>query len=345
MTRIPSISLLEVLILAGCAGLVLLIGAVIVAVIVIRRKQSSAQLNDSSTNGNNKSERTAANKQELRSQGLRKWIAILVLLALFVLPLLVVVGGVLWVAPFRSTRTGVHEFVGPTLQVVEVQATPAATLLPNATAPGAASTDTPQLTLAPTDNTRSNFGLNPFSKPALLVLLPGIAGLVLLLGAAAVAPISKRWRRSDPQLNDTGMNGDNGGNRSRMAKLRYGLLGFAFWLALSVFFILDLSGSVSLYFRFVAIYVALWVLVGALLLYDRPRREKLLILGLFVIVLFSVRFIDWNSRKPFLKDFYSIKEGMTVTQVKRIMGNYRIGGGTLLLLMVKKLSSTNRERL
>jgi hypothetical protein len=101
-------------------------------------------------------------------------------------------------------------------------------------------------------------------------------------------------------------------------------------LALSIFLILDLGLAVSLYLRFVAIYTAFWVLVGALLLYGHPMREKLLILGLLVMVAFSVRFIDWNSRKPFLKDFYRIREGMTPAQVEQIMGGYMIGGGAPL---------------
>jgi hypothetical protein len=38
---------------------------------------------------------------------------------------------------------------------------------------------------------------------------------------------------------------------------------------------LDLAGSVSLYLGFTAIYAFCWALVGLLLLYPRPVREKL----------------------------------------------------------------------
>jgi len=172
----------------------------------------------------------------------------------------------------------------------------------------------------------SALSLNPFNR-AIFIILPGIAGLVLLIGAAVVALVMKRWRGSDTQSKDTSANGDHGGIWARTTKVRYVLLAFAFWLALSIFLILDLGFSVSLYFRFVAIYTAFWVLVGALLLYGRPVRENLLILGLFVMVVFSVRLMDWNSRKPFLRDFYSIKEGMTAAQVEQIMGGYMKGGG------------------
>jgi hypothetical protein len=62
-----------------------------------------------------------------------------------------------------------------------------------------------------------------------------------------------------------------------------------------------------------------------LLLLGRPWKEKLLILGLFVAVLVSVRFVDWNSRKPFLKDLGQIEEGMTLSQVDQIMAGYERG--------------------
>ena len=56
-------------------------------------------------------------------------------------------------------------------------------------------------------------------------------------------------------------------------------------------------------------------------------KPKALLLLPFLLVVFSVRFVDWNSRKPFLRDLYSIKEGMTPAQVERIMGAYIEGGG------------------
>ncbi len=113
---------------------------------------------------------------------------------------------------------------------------------------------------------------------------------------------------------------------ARTAKLRYALLALAIWFALSILLVLDVGFAVSVYLQFLAIYTAFWVLMGALLLVGSPRREKLLILGLLVLVLFSIRFVDWNSRKPFLKDFYRVREGMTVEQVEQIMGSYM--GGT-----------------
>jgi hypothetical protein len=324
VSPIPSIGLAEVLILAGIAGLVTLTVAIVVVVIARSRKKSDTLRHAGA--GLHELEVTAK-----ESRSLWKWIAIVVLLALFVLPLFAVVCGILWVVPIRSTQ----RMITPMAQVVAMDV-PTATPPPALTAPDATPTDAPQPPPTAADTPHSTsvpsgsaLSLNPFNR-AIFIILPGIAGLVVLTGAAVVAVIVKRWRRSDTQSKDTSMNGDNGDKWAKMAKLRYGLLAFAFWLALSVFLILDLGLSVSLYFRFVAIYTAFWVLVGALLLYGRPMRETLLILGLFVMVAFSVRFMDWNSLKPFLKDFYRIKEGMTPAQVEQIMGDYMKGGGAPL---------------
>jgi hypothetical protein len=45
--------------------------------------------------------------------------------------------------------------------------------------------------------------------------------------------------------------------------------------------------------------------------------------------LIAVRFVDWNSRKSFLRDFYSLQEGMTREQVDQTMSSYMkgVGGG------------------
>jgi len=322
MFPIPNIGLGELIILAGIAGLAMLIVAIVVVVIVRSRKRSDPHR----PAGAGLHELEVTGKE---TRGLGKWIVILVLLGLFVLPLFAVVCGILWVVPVRSTQS----MVTPMAQVLAVDA-PTATPLP--ALPDATPTEAPQPTLTAADTPHSTsmpsgsaLSLNPFSR-AIFIILPGIAGLVLLIGAAVVAVIVKRWKGSDTQSKDTSTNGDNVGIWARTTKLRYALLAFAFWLALSIFLILDLGLSVSLYFRFVAIYTAFWVLVGALLLYGRPMREILLILTLFVMVAFSVRFIDWNSRKPFLKDFYRIREGMTPAQVEQIMGDYMKGGGAPL---------------
>jgi hypothetical protein len=107
-----------------------------------------------------------------------------------------------------------------------------------------------------------------------------------------------------------------------MTRFRIGFLAIALWVALSLFVFLDIQYAVSVYLEFVAMYAVFWVLVGALLLVGRPVRDKVLVLGLFVLALVAVRFVDWNSRKPFLAEFRSIEVGMTQDQVDDIMGTY-----------------------
>jgi len=238
-----------------------------------------------------------------------KWVAIFGLI-LVGLPLLVVVLGVLLITPVRVKRSNL-----PSSQAVLVPIEP--TAAPTSTLP--ADISPPNHTSV--RNTRpASLSIVPDSTLEALAIPPIIAGVMLLIAAAIVAVVL-RWLGNNTQSKDSDSNGD------RWARLRYVFLALAFWIALSIFLILDLGFglAVSIYSRFVAAYAAFWVLIGALLLYRRPIREKALILALFLVIVFSVRFIDWNSRKLFLKDFYRIKEGMTESQVDQIMREYMKG--------------------
>ena len=112
--------------------------------------------------------------------------------------------------------------------------------------------------------------------------------------------------------------------------MRYALVAFPLGFALCLYLILDREMSVSVYLGFAAIYVAFWGLVSLLLLWGAPARHKFLVLTLLAVTLLSVRFVDWDSRKPFLKDLFRVKEGMTVSEVEQIMGGYMTGGGVPL---------------
>ena len=172
------------------------------------------------------------------------------------------------------------------------------------------------------------------SGPTVLLIPPGIAGLMLFIGLAIIAVIPKRWQGIGDQLKVSDSTVDNGGLWADTAKLRYVLLALILWIALSAFLIVDFAISASVHLRFTAAYAAFWVLVGALLLHGSPRRRKVLILGLFAMAILSVPFINWNSRKPFLRDFYRIEEGVTPAQVDEIMDGYMKGhyGGPPLSL-------------
>ncbi|MBN1581013.1 MAG: hypothetical protein JXA89_09950 [Anaerolineae bacterium] len=294
MSRIPSLGLIEILIIAGLIGLVLIAAGIVVAIVVRKKNQAG----------------------DPASAGSRlpwKWIIPIALVALLALPILALVLGVLAVTPVRR-ETGYAE---PAQDMVAISdnVTPPTTTGPAPT-PDMIVTNPPQFAPSSTEKTRSAF-LSADNGLAWFVILLSIAGLVLLIGSVAVALVLTNWEKGDPRSREA-----NGG---KWAKLRYVLLVLLFWFALGVFLILDFTFAVSIYGRFVIVYAAFWALIGALLLWNRPGREKGLILALFVLVLFSVRFVDWHSRKPFLKDLYSIKEGMTPAQVDRIMDGYMRG--------------------
>jgi hypothetical protein len=321
MERFPSIGLAELAILAIVAGLVLLVGLVVVVVMVKKRRDARARAADLDNSD------TPA-----KSTGrLWIWILLVALLSVVVVPLCVVAGGVLLVAPVRQT-TVMEPGLEPEIHVVE-QGEPIVTLSPVTTEPFG----TPPPGTQPSGATRPEstppgssalLSLNPFS-PVAFVMLLGLSGLVLLLGVAVVAAVGKRWKGTDETSGTIQANGDFQETGGRTEKLRPVLLALVLWIALSVFLVLDLIFQVSLYWQFVIMYMAFWVLVGALLATGRPLRDKLLILGLFVLVLGSVRFVDWNSRKSFLRDFYTLQEGMTVEEVDQIMSGYMKahGGG------------------
>jgi hypothetical protein len=379
--RIPSVGLTEVIIIAVVAGLALLAGGLVLAIVVRKQRGRNNQAVDHPGPGTTTP----------RSSNPGKWLLLLGLVAVLVLPLVVIFGGILIVTPVSSTRTE-YQGSAPEVQVMEVS-TPAGTSL----------AATPDDRTRPTSEPGAGSVEAPPPAPASLsidldddlifLILPAIAALALLLGVVIVAVILTHWRGSEtsqgkgskweialitfavlaalgifiilaldfslwffgwsvvifaaalilvgllllvPRLlrrrrgegtqpRDLGMGYDNGDEWARTARLRYALLALAIWFALSIFLILDVGFAVSVYLQFVAIYAAFCVLIGALLLVGSPRREKLLILGLLFVALFSIRFVNWNSRKPFLKDFYRVQEGMTVEQVEQIMGSY-MGG-------------------
>jgi hypothetical protein len=149
-----------------------------------------------------------------------------------------------------------------------------------------------------------------------------MAGLLLLFGAVIVLIIAQRRKTGAAQEKESAFHDDDGGTWTREAKVRHGVFAVLAVLALSIFLIFDLLGSASLYWRLVTVYAGFWVLVGVLLLPSRPLGLKLGILAILVLVLFTLRYVDWNSRKPFLRDLYSVKEGMTADQVDGIMHEY-----------------------
>lgn len=335
MERIPSFGIFELLIIAAGAGLLLLVGAGLVALVVKQRRDRRAR---------------AAGEDE--SQAPRKgprarwiWIVVLALFILAGIPLLLLVGGILLITPVGQ-RVERGPAVGPAVHVVGEPIE--ATRPPAVAAPTGPFTRTPWVpTPTPWAPTRTPWAmtaageptpgasapaqapsgrstvlsLDPFHSVTVFVALPGLAGLAVLLGAALVMVLGRGGAEVAGPSNGLALEGKET-KSAATARTRRLLLAVALWFALSAFLVLDLVFSVSLYWQFVLIYAAFWVLVGAVLLTGSRALHKILILGLFLSVLVPVHFVNWNTQKPFLRAFRSLEEGMTAAQVDEIMGGY-----------------------
>jgi hypothetical protein len=297
-----SLGLVEFAIMGFALALLLIAGAIIAAIVVARRKKARADGEADST--------VAGTPQG--SRNVVKWI--LAALAVAVLaPLLVVLGGVLLVTPVRREQSPASSeivVIGP----VEVgEATGAEVGTPTVLAP-----QNPR----PVDDRQPEGALTVSPQnPAQFVLIPGIAGLLVLLVIGAMAVAGSGGKPTLAPAADTGPGGEDA-VLGKLIRFRLGFLAIILWLAFSLYLFLDIRYAVSVYLGFVVAYALFWVLVGALLLVGRPLRDKVVVLSLFVLALVAVHFVNWNSRKPFLMEFRSVEIGMTQDEVDDIMGTY-----------------------
>jgi hypothetical protein len=167
--------------------------------------------------------------------------------------------------------------------------------------------------------------LDPHNALHLFVVPPLIAAVIVAGAAMIVQVVLGKWLgwiQSGVELAD--------GDGIQGMRVRYGIAGLLVWVVLSSFLALDLAGSVSLYPLFLGVYAGGTVMVVLVLLYPRPTREKALIVFLVLVIFVSVRAVDWNSRKPFLRDLERVKVGMTEAQACQIMESYRNKTGSLI---------------
>ena len=106
---------------------------------------------------------------------------------------------------------------------------------------------------------------------------------------------------------------------SRGGVLSAGLL---LLIALGIFIIFDLEIALSINTYITLAYAAFWLIIGYLILRQHPKRYKLSLLAIFLTAILVIYSIDWNSRKPFLRDFHRIEIGMAATQVDQMMDDY-----------------------
>jgi hypothetical protein len=95
----------------------------------------------------------------------------------------------------------------------------------------------------------------------------------------------------------------------------------------SAFTMFDLVAGISLHLPWMLGGLGLGLVLGLLGTVGLGTRRRSALLLAYVLVLVGVRSLDWNARKSFLRDLYSIRVGMTRSQVDATMGKYLKGTG------------------
>jgi len=69
----------------------------------------------------------------------------------------------------------------------------------------------------------------------------------------------------------------------------------------------------------------IWICIGFWLLKPIRLAQRLILLALSLFFILAFKHIDWNSRRPFVRDLLKIESGMTANEVDRIMKRYTRG--------------------
>jgi hypothetical protein len=119
--------------------------------------------------------------------------------------------------------------------------------------------------------------------------------------------------------------------RSRAARVidlvEAAVCGLAAVGAFALYVLLDMWLTVSSSPVVIAITVLVTAVPAVALLRDRGRRLKAAAIAVIAVAVVAVRFVDWNSRKPFVRDYSMLHAGMTVGEVDAVMGKWIHGTG------------------
>jgi len=66
----------------------------------------------------------------------------------------------------------------------------------------------------------------------------------------------------------------------------------------------------------------LWLLAGNWTMRRLRLQGRTTLLAIGLLISLGIRFVDWNTQKPFIRDLLSVRVGMTRPEVERIMGRY-----------------------
>lgn len=70
------------------------------------------------------------------------------------------------------------------------------------------------------------------------------------------------------------------------------------------------------------LFAAFFALPALVLMWRSPLRVKFALISTFLLFILVVRNVEWNSRKPFLRNLGDVQTGMTRPQVENIMHAY-----------------------
>nr|AYM54502.1 hypothetical protein [Myxococcus fulvus] len=96
---------------------------------------------------------------------------------------------------------------------------------------------------------------------------------------------------------------------------------------LGFFALCDSVDAVSYLLSWNAVILCLGLGLGAYGSRSAPRGFRMGLLVAFVGGVVGIRLTEWNSRKPFLRDFSLLRIGMTRGEVEAVMGRYIEGTG------------------
>jgi hypothetical protein len=80
------------------------------------------------------------------------------------------------------------------------------------------------------------------------------------------------------------------------------------------------------------LYISVAVILTAGIVRPVPVRnqfDRIGVLAAVVALIAALHFVDWSTRKPFLRDLARVRVGMTEAEVRQIMGQHMEGTGLL----------------
>jgi hypothetical protein len=99
-------------------------------------------------------------------------------------------------------------------------------------------------------------------------------------------------------------------------------MGILLVIALAIYLAFDQLAAASLYLPFTIFYVVFWLVVGKVLLWTISKSQQLLALAFFLVAVLIIHQTNWDSRKPFLRNFRQLEPGMTAQEVDQVMRTY-----------------------